>query len=309
MGAAVLDSVDATPVSSSAAAPARARVLSGAPFSTSDALPYVVAAVAFVVLFWDPMRTLARDWWSDPEAGHGLLLGPLAVFLAYKRGFVADRRAQPWIGIAIIAAAVLLRYMSGLAAELFTMRVSMLMAAGGAVIYFAGLRQILHWWLPIALLVLSVPLPSVVLGTLALPLQLQASQLGAALLESRHVPVQLAGNVIHLPGRTLFVTEACSGLRSLTALIALGVLIGGLWLRAPALRVLLLAITIPVAMMLNGVRIFLTGFLVYFVDPSLGEGFMHYTEGWVIFGFAFVILGATAWVLTRAETLWRERRT
>jgi EpsI family protein len=32
----------------------------------------------------------------------------------------------------------------------------------------------------------------------------------------RHVPVRLAGNVIQLPGRTLFVTEACSGLRSLT---------------------------------------------------------------------------------------------
>ncbi len=273
----------------------------------SEAGPYLVAAVAFAVLFWDPMRTLVRDWWNDPEAGHGLLLGPLALFFAYKRGFVSAARPQIWLGITILGGAVALRYMSGLAAELFTMRISMLMAVVGIIVYFAGVRQVMHWWLPLTLLVLSVPLPSVVLSSLAFPLQLEASQLGAALLESRHVPVRLAGNVIHLPGRTLFVTEACSGLRSLTALIALGVLIGGLWLRSPFLRVLLVMITIPVAMMLNGIRIFLTGFFVYFVDPALGEGFMHYTEGWAIFAVAFILLGATAWVLSKGEGMWRER--
>lgn len=273
-----------------------------------QAAAWLVAAIAFAILFWDPMRTLLRDWWNDPEAGHGLLLGPLAVFLAYRRGVVETIRPQVWLGLSLLAGAVAIRYMSGLAAELFTMRMSMLMAAGGLIVYFAGLRQLFHWWLPATLLVLSVPLPSVVVSSLALPLQLEASQMGAALLESRHVPVQLAGNVIHLPGRTLFVTEACSGLRSLTALIALGVLIGGLWLRAPLLRVLLIAVTIPVAMALNGIRIFLTGFLVYFVDPELGEGFMHYTEGWVIFVFAFLILGATAWLMTRGEAMWREAR-
>lgn len=293
---------------STVAEPGRSKPRIADDFISRDNVPYAVAAIAFLLLFWEPMRTLARDWWSDPEAGHGLLLGPLAIFLAYKKGLVEEHRPQRWLGVSLIAFAVLLRYVSGLAAELFTMRMSMLIAAGGLIVFFFGMRQVMRWWLPIMLLVLSVPLPSVVLSSLALPLQLRASQLGAALLESRHVPVQLAGNVIHLPGRTLFVTEACSGLRSLTALVALGVLIGGLWLKAPVMRVLLLVITIPVAMMLNGVRIFLTGFLVYFVDPALGEGFMHYTEGWVIFGVAFVILGATAWVLTKAETLWRERR-
>ena len=71
---------------------------------------------------------------------------------------------------------------------------------------------------------------------------------------------------------------------------------------------MIVALSIPVAMFLNGIRIFLTGFFVYYIDPSLGEGFMHYTEGWVIFGVAFAILGATAWVLTKAEAAWRERR-
>ncbi|HEX6641892.1 MAG TPA: exosortase/archaeosortase family protein [Thermoanaerobaculia bacterium] len=275
--------------------------------SPREWLPVVLAIVAFAVLYAQPMSLLVRDWWNDPEAGHGLLLGPLALFLAWKRGLVQPQ-PQRVLGMVLLVGSVLLRYMSGLAAELFTMRMSMLGAAFGLVIFLYGLAQIRRWWLPIALLLLSVPLPAIVLSSLAFPLQLKASQMGAALLEWRHVPVAVAGNVIHLPGRTLFVTEACSGLRSLTALIALGVLIGGLWLRSPWMRVLLLALTVPVAMILNGIRIFFTGFLVYFVSPGLGEGFMHYTEGWVIFAVAFAILGATAWLLAFGENAWRDRR-
>jgi exosortase len=119
------------------------------------------------------------------------------------------------------------------------------------------------------------------------------------------VPVRLAGNVLLLPGQSLFVTEACSGLRSLTALLALAVLVGGLWLRTVWARAVVVAAAIPIAMMLNGLRVFLTGFFVYYVDPGLGEGVMHYTEGWFMFMIAFAILGAVAWLLGKLERLGR----
>jgi exosortase len=269
--------------------------------------PLVIAAVAFVLLFWNPATTLLRNWWSDPDAGHGLLLAPVALWLAWRKGLLADRRAQPALGAAILFGAILLRYVADLAAEMFTLRFSLLAAIAALIIFYWGYRQLLHWWLPGTLLMLAIPLPAVVLGSLALPLQLQASQFGAALLEARHVPVMLAGNVIHLPGRSLFVTEACSGLRSLTSLIALGVLIGGLWLRSPVLRIAIVVLAVPIAMLLNGIRIFLTGFLVYFVDPKLGDGLMHYTEGWALFAVAFVMLGAVSWMFTHAEAFYYGR--
>ncbi len=267
--------------------------------------PRLCAGLAFVVLFWAPMDMLVRDWWSNPDAGHGLLLAPLALYLAWKRGLIANPSPQVVLGTGMLVLAVLARYVSGLAVEWFTMRMSMMLALGGLVVFWYGFRQLLHWWLPASLLLLSVPLPDVVLSSLALPLQFKASQMGAALLEWRNIPVRLTGNVIQIPGRSLFVTEACSGLRSLTALISLGVLIGGMWLRYPMSRVLLVALAIPVAMLLNGVRVFLTGFLVFFVDPKLGEGFMHLTEGWIIFVIAFGMLGGLAWLMLKMETLIR----
>jgi len=215
----------------------------------------------------------------------------------------SETAPRPALGLFVLACAIVLRYGSSLAAELFTMRISMLGAVVGVVVAARGLHQLRLWWLPLTLIVLSVPLPDVVLGGIALPLQLEASRMGAGLLEWRRVPVVLAGNVIHIPGRSLFVTEACSGLRSLTALLALGVLQGGLWLRLPAARLLLIMATIPVAMAVNGIRVFLTGFLVFFVAPEFGEGFMHYSEGWVLFMFSFGTLGGVTWALT-----WAERR-
>ncbi|HEX9892587.1 MAG TPA: exosortase/archaeosortase family protein [Gemmatimonadales bacterium] len=270
-------------------------------------LPLWLALAAFVLLFAKPAGLLLRDWWSDPEAGHGLLLGPAAAWLVWKRGLLPERTRNVGLGFALLLGAVLLRLASELAAELFIMRFSMVMAAGGMVVYYLGLRQALAWWLPFTLLVLAIPLPELIRSTLALPLQFKASQLGATLLEWRNVPVRLAGNIIQLPGHRLFVTEACSGLRSLTALLSLALLMGGIWLRWPVLRAALLLSAVPIAVAINGVRVFLTGFLVYYVDPALGQGFMHLTEGWLLFVVSFGLVGVAAYGMTWIDR-WRGRR-
>jgi exosortase len=271
-------------------------------------VPVLLTAALFAVLYAKPMQLLARDWWNNPEAGHGLLLAPLALYFAWQSGIAPDARPNRGLGGALLVSGVAFRWLADLAAELFVMRGSMLLALAGIVVWYFGVRQLLRWWLPFTLVALAIPLPEVVLGRVALPLQFTASKIGAGLLAWREIPVLLTGNVIRIPGHELFVAEACSGLRSLTALLSLGVLLGAITLKHPVTRVLLLAAAIPVAILLNGVRVFLTGFLVFFVDPKLGEGFMHLTEGWLIFVVAFLILGGVAWAFGNAEQLlarWR----
>ncbi len=263
-------------------------------------VPVVATVLAFVALFAAPMRTLARDWWNNPDAGHGLLLFPVALWLAWKGGIVPRPTPQRAFGAAVLVAAVLLRWASGLAAELFTMRASAWGALLGIIIFTAGWRQVRHWWLPLILLLLAIPLPAVITNTLAIPLQFQASQMGTALIEWRGIPVRLNGNVIMIPGQRLFVAEACSGLRSLTALLALGVMIGGMYLRTWPSRILLILLSIPIAVVVNSIRIFLTAFLMHFVDPALGRGFMHTSEGWALFvgalGLVALVAAMIRWV-------------
>jgi exosortase len=271
-------------------------------------LPYVLTGIAFAILFAKPMAMLVSDWWTNPEAGHGLLLFPVAIWLGWKSGIRADSRPNFGLGMAILVFAVLIRAVSDLAAERYTMRLAMVIALAGLVIVYWGVRQLTAWWLPVLLITLSIPFPELVTSALALPLQFRASRLGAALLEWRHVPVLLTGNIIEIPGHRLFVTEACSGLRSLTALLSVAVLTAGLWLRGPLMRILLVATAIPVAILINGVRVFLTGFLVYFVDPKLGEGFLHLTEGWLLFLVSLLVVGAMTLLFRVLENLIRRRR-
>lgn len=268
---------------------------------------YALTAVMFVLLFAKPATLMFDAWWNDPNSGHGLLLAPLSLYFAWKSGIVEGSKPQRVLGAAILIFAVLFRYAADLAAELFVMRGSMLLALAGLTVWYAGFRQLLHWWLPFTLTALSIPIPEVILNTVALPLQFMASKIGAGLLAWRQIPVLMTGNVIRIPGQELFVAEACSGLRSLTALISLGVLLGAMFLKHWSTRTLLLALTIPIAILINGFRVFLTGFLVLYVSPEMGEGFMHTSEGMVMFGGAFVITSIVAWLLGIVETKIQQR--
>lgn len=266
-------------------------------------LPGLLTALAFALVFAKPMALLARDWWTDPEAGHGLLLAPASLWFAWRRGWLPERRGSV-AGLLILIISVFARVMADLAAELFVMKFTTVLALLGLVVYYAGPRQARAWWLPFVLLSLAIPLPELLRSGLALPLQFKASAFGAALLEWRSVPVRLSGNIIELPGHRLFVTEACSGLRSLTALLSLAVLMGGLWLKRPGTRFLLVLLAVPIAVAINGLRVFLTGYLVYFVDPKFGEGFLHLSEGWLLFVVSFGLLAAAGLALTPVDRWW-----
>lgn len=245
-------------------------------------------------------------WLTDPEAHHGLIVVPLALAWAWR---TRRRDAEPrrWLGATVILGAVALRFLADLAAEPYTVRLSAVLALAGLTLYYVGSRQLRAWTLPLVLLVLAIPLPSVVTGTASLPLQMIASRMGATLLEARHVPVVLSGNIINLPGHELFVTEACSGLRSLGALVSLGVVLAGMAARGAAARASIIAASIPIAILVNGLRVFLTGFLVYYAGTDAASGFLHATEGLILFMLAFVLLGLFAWMLASVER-WIARR-
>lgn len=300
-----------TATSEAAPAPRPWNVELSGPWTVARIAPIVFGVVGFVAIFAGPISGLTAQWMDDPDAGHGLLLFPVSLWLAWQAGIRHDSTPNVRLGTVTIAAAVLLRALGGLAAEFFTQRFSIWLAIVGIVIFVWGFRQVLHWWLPVTLLALSIPLPATITNSLAVPLQFQASRLGTALIEWRDIPVRLSGNVIDIPGQRLFVAEACSGLRSLTALISLGVLIGGMWLTTLPGRVLLLLLAVPVAIFLNAVRIFLTAFLMHFVSPEMGSGFMHKSEGWAMFVVALLVLAGVATVVVWVErrvTRWRAAR-
>jgi exosortase/archaeosortase family protein len=89
----------------------------------------------------------------------------------------------------------------------------------------------------------------------------------------------------------------------------MAVLFGAMMLRSIPGRVALLFAAVVVAVLVNGLRVFLTGFLVFFVSPALGAGFMHTTEGWLLFLVSLSVLAGITWMVSTSERWFRRWRT
>jgi exosortase len=145
---------------------------------------------------------------------------------------------------------------------------------------------------PLGILLLMIPIPAIIFNQIVFPLQLVASRVGEASLSAAGVPVLREGNVIILANTSLEVAEACSGIRSLVSLLTLGIVYGYFVDRRPGVRTAIALSSIPVAILANGLRVAGTGFAAHFFGPAAAEGFFHTFSGWLVFGFAFVLLFA-----------------
>jgi len=259
-----------------------------------------LVAAPLALLFGGTVWELIQDWAVDPEYGHGFLMLPIAVVLAWKKRLSRPRPATV-TGLLLLAVAVAVFLLGVLAAEYFTRRMAMLLALGALSVYYLGWAQARAWWLPFGLLAFSVPLPEVVLNSLTLPLQLFASEIAVGLLQFRHIPAAQVGNIIFLPGQELFVAEACSGLRSVSALLGLTLLIAGTTLRSVPGRAALLALALPAAIAANTLRVFATGFGAYYLGPAFATGATHTILGIVVFVLPLAFVGLLTVLVGKVE--------
>jgi len=257
--------------------------------------------VLIALLYHGVLAALVADWWTDPNDSHGFIVPIFCAWVIWKeRKRLADTPRRPsWYGLLVITGALGLLVLGTLGAELYLSRTSLLFLLAGLAIQFRGWRFFQSMLFPWGVLFLMVPLPAIISNQITLPLQFQASRLASGLLEMVGVPVLREGNVIQLPSLTLDVVEACSGLRSLVSLITLAVLYGYLFERRSWLRLLLVLVAAPIAVVANGVRIMGSGILGQYWSPDKAEGFFHMFTGWLIFVISFSLMmifhGALSW--------------
>jgi exosortase len=105
------------------------------------------------------------------------------------------------------------------------------------------------------------------------------------------------GNIIHLANTSLGVAEACSGLRSISSLSVLALVLGYLLNPRLEARVVLFLLAIPTAIVVNVLRIVGTA-MVAEQNPHLAEGFYHSFSGWLVFLVGFGGLYVQGMVIT-----------
>jgi exosortase len=245
-----------------------------------------------VILYATVLSSLARQWWNDPNYGHGFFVPVFAGFVLWRE---RDRwRALPLhpnnCGYVLMLCAIALRVLGMLGAELFMARLSILFLIAGLVLFLAGRRVLRSIAFPVGYLLFMIPLPAIVYYQLTLPLQLWASRLGASGLVALGIHTVREGNLIILPNCRLNVVEACSGIRSLLSLLAAVVAYGYLAESSAWKRTVLAAASIPIAILTNGLRLVATGVLSYFFGPNVDSGIVHVALGLGFFALAFLTI-------------------
>jgi exosortase len=142
---------------------------------------------------------------------------------------------------------------------------------------------------PVALLMLMVPLPAYITGELSWNLQGLASTFSSAILRLLGTPVLQDGNLLKLPNYVLEVKQACSGSRSLFALIALALVLGLTSTRKWWIRMLLVVVAPGLAVGANIVRIVGTGLIARRWGALAADESLHMV--WGILVFVIAVLG------------------
>src|SRR6266404_6116946 len=256
--------------------------------------PAVLAATVAAV-FGPTLAILGRQWWEDPNYSHGLVLPFLCAFIIWRqKEELASVPIRPTIwGSVIVIASLILLLVGSLGAELFLARMAFVGTCVGLLLYFAGTPMLRKLAFPIGLFLLSIPIPALIFNEIVFPLQLVASRFATFCLERVDVmPVLREGNLLVLPGYTLEVVEACSGIRSLMSLIALAVAYGYFLEKRVWMRWLLVFAVFPLAIFSNGIRVFISAILTHYWGLAAAEGFLHSFSGWAIFVVSMVLLFA-----------------
>lgn len=265
---------------------------------------FVLALVAAIPIFWSGFVSLG-DAWLTPEYSHGPLIPILSFYL-----FLRDMRKVPatdepitdrWQGVTITIIAFAIAILGNLVRIPDIVTYAFIIWVGGMILLTFGFRRGIVFWTGVLHLVYMLPLPQFLYWHLTIWLQLVSSEMGVWFVRLMNIPVYLEGNVIDLGIYKLQVAEACSGLRYLFPILSFSYVFCVLYNGPVWHKIVILLAAAPITVFMNAFRIGMIGVLVNFYGIEQAEGFLHYFEGWVIFGACIGILFLLAILMQRLQ--------
>ncbi len=260
----------------------------------------LIAIIAAGFYFSPGLRAL---WvaWQLPEYSHGPLIPVLSalLFLRHMKDVPIDigPKRNRWPGLVLVVISLVFGGLGILAGIDDIVAYALILWVGGMFLISWGWSIGWRFWPGVVHLALMLPLPGVIYYKTTTYLQFVSSELGVWFLKLLSVPVFLDGNIIDLGITRLHVAEACSGLRYMFPILSFSYIFAALYQGPAWHRVLLLVSAVPIAIVMNSVRIAVAGIIVQHYGLDWLEGFTHFFEGWVIFLACIVILFVLAWLL------------
>jgi exosortase C (VPDSG-CTERM-specific) len=220
-------------------------------------------------LIWSKRRSLALACRPAPRLAVLSLLGGFATLVAYWWAVKIGWRPDTEDYLALMTLSYLLFFLAGS-------------------FVFLGRETLRTIAFPVGFLIFSVPFPGFLQSWMECFLQHSSAQAADVLFRMSATPIFRQGLVFELPGFSLEVAPECSGIHSTLVLFITSLLAGHLFLRAPWNRALLTLGVIPLAILRNGLRIFIIGQLCVRVSPDMINSYIHRHGGPIFFALSLI---------------------
>lgn len=239
---------------------------------------------------------LARNTWASDLGAHGPIVLVTGIWLLSRCWNEMSARATaplPLLLLLLLGAALAI-YAFGRAYDFMSLEAFGLYLTSIAMLYHLfGLGGLRVAAFPLVYLAFIVPLPGWVLDYATSPLREFVSYVATNGLRLLNYPIVHQGVAIYIAQYQLLVEDACSGMNSIVGLTAIALfyvyVMGNKgWARA----VVLLAMVLPVAILVNLLRVTALILLTYYAGDGVAQGFMHVTTGIVLFGAGLLLMFA-----------------
>lgn len=254
-------------------------------------LPYIGALALFAVLI-QPMLAAWLLEYDKPGSyyAHAPLIPFIIVlmFWARRESVRAVPKAPAPVAALVLVPALALFVFASKSFALSLMSMAFLLIVWSGTWLALGTRFVRAFWAPLLFLSLMVPLPAPVLNDATLKLQMTSTLFADKLLHLMTFHTVLHGNIIQMDNFPLFVDVPCSGFKTLVSLLTFSAAFAYLVDGTRNRRFILFLLSIPLALVINSVRIALIGV----VGECINDHAAHVFHDWS--GIFTLILGFTA---------------
>ncbi len=258
-----------------------------------------IACLILLGAAYIPMFRWMVERWMHPESyyGHGFLIPVVSLYVLWQRRNQLKEApiSSEAAGIIIVAAGLFIHVIAALLRIYFVSGFSFVIVLYGLVLFFFGRKMMRYLIFPIFFLLAMIPLPLVLIGNLTVKLKLFAAQCSTVILNKIGFPSVRDGSIIKMPHSYIAVEAPCSGLRSLIALLTLGLLFAFSAKVSYLRKGIILLSAIPIAMVSNIGRILMLAIVNDLYGQKVAMGFFHDFTGFFVFAFAFTGL----WIVGR----------
>jgi exosortase A len=259
-------------------------------------LPLLRLALAWaglIVLLWREWADMVDQWWNASTYNHILLIPPILGWLACQRWAELVRLAPQgwWPGLGCMVVSLLV-WLAGASSGInLISQLGAVMVLQASVAALLGPRVVAGLLFPLAYMVFLVPFGDEIVPLL----QTITAKLAVALTHASGVPAQIDGFFIDTPAGLFEVAEACSGVKFLVAMVALGTLVAHLCFSSPGRRAAFMAAAVTVPILANGVRAWGTIYIAQSQGLEFAAGFDHIVYGWIFFALVIALLLGASW--------------